>query len=32
MNDRQLMRIERLAEFFDEERGAHTRVRSRCAA
>ena len=32
MNDRQLMRLERLAELFGEERGAHTRVRSRRAA
>jgi len=32
MNDRQLMRLESLAELFDEDRGANTRIRSRRAA
>ena len=31
-DDRQLMRLERLAELSDEDRGANTRVRSRRAA
>jgi hypothetical protein len=31
MNDRQLMRLERLAELFDGERGSGTRLRTRAA-